>query len=722
MSTVDQLPMTISPGGALALPSPPVRVAAPTGDRIRKMFAVLRRRWLPFAAVLLTVIAAVAIYTLRQTPQFIATATLLVNSRVLNVTPKDNPVVPQGSDEDRAVSTEVQILQSNEVARRVIAAVEKRYPNFDASLTELPQPAAHANILDAVDGRLRVGRPGATNVLELSFRAADPVIAATVANEFVTQYIAFKVDGRLGAARTADSGLRGELDRMRAGVESAEAAVASYRREHNLLSADGVTLTEREQSLYKQNDAAAQTSLAEEEARLSTARAQLRRGSNGGDVGEALGSSVVNQLRGQRAVASAALAQLEARYQSDHPKVIKAQREVDDIDQAIKGEIGRVVSNLEARVSVARQRAGAASGISGRSRGELASNAAAAVGLNELERRADALRTNYAGMLARQTAVASESVVADIDARLLSSALVPKRPTYPNKKLNLALGILLGLVLASAVVALLQLLDQKLVSSQEVEAALGVTHLVNMPSVNSIAKPADRSIRPVDFVIDRPLSLMAEAMRSLLLMIERDGEPKSTRIVGITSARPGEGKSTVAACLARVAALSGRRTLLIDGDIRSPSVATIFGASPKRGLLDVLTGQAALKDVLIQDERSGAWLLPAMPVPFKHAQINSDEALRALMTRFADVFDLVIIDTAPALAVVESRLLMSYVDKALLVVRWKHTPRQNARTALRRLQAIGVRPMGVVMTQVDMKAVAAYAVDDVDYGYLGWAY
>ena len=722
MSTIDQLPMTVGAGGALALPGPPVRVTAATGDRIRKIFAVLRRRWLPFTAVLLTVIAAVAIYTLRQTPQYIATATLLVNSRVLNVTPKENPVVPQGSDEDRAVSTEIQILQSNEVAKRVIAAVEKRYPKFDTLLTELPQPAAHANILDAVSGRLRVGRPGGTNVLEVSFRAADPVIAAAVANEFVTQYIAFKVDGRLGAARTADSGLRSELDRMRAGVESAEAAVASYRREHNLLSADGVTLTEREQSLYKQQDAAAQTQLAEEEARLSTARAQLRRGSNGGDVGEALGSSVVNQLRGQRSIASAALAQLQARYQPDHPKVVKAQREVDDIDQAIKAEIGRVVSNLEARVSVARQRAGAASGISSQSRGELASNAAAAVGLNELERRADALRTNYAGMLARQTAVASESVVADIDARLLSSALVPKRPTYPNKKLNAALGVLLGLVLASATVALLQLLDQKLVSSQEVEAALGVTHLVNMPSVSSVAKPADRGIRPIDFVIDRPLSLMAEAMRSLLLMIERDGEPKSTRIVGITSARPGEGKSTVAACLARVAALSGRRTLLIDGDIRSPSVATIFGASPKRGLLDVLTGQAALKDVLIQDERSGAWLLPAMPVPFKHAQINSDEALKGLMARFIDVFDLVIIDTAPALAVVESRLLMSYVDKALLVVRWKHTPRQNARTALRRLQAIGVRPMGVVMTQVDMKAVAAYAVDDVDYGYLGWAY
>ena len=722
MNSSDQLPMTISPGGVLALPAMPVRVTAPTGDRIRKIFAVLRRRWLPFAAVLLTVIAAVAIYTLRQTPQFIATATLLVNSRVLNVTPKDNAVVPEESNEDRAVSTEIQILQSNEVARRAIAAVEKHYPKFDSMLTELPQPAARANILDAVNGRLRVGRPGATNVLEVSFRAADPVIAAAVANEFVTQYIAFKVEGRLGAARNADSGLRTELDRMRAGVESAEAAVADYRREHNLLSADGVTLTEREQSLYKQQDAAAQTALAEEQARLSTARAQLRRGSNGGDVGEALGSSVINQLRGQRAVASAALAQLEARYEPDHPKVVKAKRELADIDQAISSEIGRVVSNLEARVSVAQQRAGVASSISGRSRGELATNAAAAVGLNELERRADALRSNYAGMLARQTAVASESVVADIDARLLSSALVPKQPTYPNRKLNLVLGVLLGLVLASAVIAVLQLLDQKLVSSQEVEAALGVAHLVNVPSIASIAKPVDRAIRPADFVIDRPLSLIAEAMRSLLLMIERDGEPRSTRVIGITSARPGEGKSTVAACLARVAALSGRRTLLIDGDVRSPSVATIFGVTPRHGLLDVLTGQAALKDVLILDERSGAWLLPALPVPFKHEQINSDEALKALMARFTDVFDLVIIDTAPALAVVESRLLMSYVDRALLVVRWKHTPRQNARTALRRLQAIGVRPMGVIMTQVDMKAVAAYAVDDVDYGYLGWAY
>lgn len=725
MNAYNQLPAILPAYDprALALPGyygpPPV----PPGDRARKIFAIVRRRWLPFLAVFLTVVGAVAAYTLQQTPQYIAAATLLVNSRILNSVPKENVIVPQLSDEDKAVSTEMQILQSTEVARRVIKTVDAGpQPRFASQLTGQPMTAVRADMLGEVMSRLKIGRPGGTNVVEVGFRAADPVTAARVANEFINQYIGFKTESRLGAARSTDTSLRGELDRLRLRVENAEAAVAAYRRQNNLLSAEGSTLTERDQSLYNQQDAAAQTQLAEDRARLSTARAQLRRGSNGGDVGEALGSSVVNQLRGQRAIASAELAQLQARYQPSHPKVVKARQQLEDIDRGIQAEIGRVVSNLEARVSVSQQRAGVASGISGRSRGQLASNAAAGVGLAELERRADALRSNYAGLLARQTAVASEAVVADNDARLLSSARVPQLPAYPNRKLNLALGLLLGLIAASAVVAVLQLLDQKLISSQEAEAALGIPHIANVPSLVSIAQPADRDLTPIDFVAERPLSLFAEAMRGLLLTIEHDKAAKPTRIVGITSARPGEGKSTLAASLARASALSGRRTLLIDGDIRSPSVARIFGKSPTLGLLDVLLGQAALKDVILQDERSGAWLLPSMPVPFGNNAVNLHAALKTLMGRFDEVFDLVIVDTAPALAVVESRLLMSFVDKAILVVRWKHTSRLVARTVLRQLASIGIQPIGVVMTQVDMKALAAYAVDDVDHGYASWAY
>lgn len=719
----EQLPILAPPlTGALApLQVAPSPATLPPVDHVRGALAVLRRRWPIFVIVFLAVLGSVIAYTWSKTPQYTATATLQVNARQINTAPsKENDVLPQTSDEDRAVNAEAQVLQSDEVAGRVVRAVGARRPGFASALTELPARYAPAAILDTVESRLRVDRPGGTNILSLAFTAPDPVVAADVANEYARQYLASKIDVRLGAARTADEGLRRELERMRGEVEQAEAAVAEYRRAHNLLSANGTTLTEGEQSLFKQQAAAADTQLAEERARLNTAREQLRHGSKGDDVGEALGSPVIGSLRAQRALASAKLAQLESRYQSDHPSVIDARREVADIDVAIRGEIGRVVSNLEARVSVAQQRAGAASGIAGRSKGELAVNAGASVKLNELERRAEALRTNYAGMLQRQTAVASQAVVADVDARLLSPARVPSRPSFPNKKISVALGLLLSLLLGAGAVALVQLLDRRLVASREVEQRLGLPHLVNVPTLASITKPSERKTTPVDFVIDRPFSVMAESMRSLLLVIEKGTSHRAGRYVGITSAQPGEGKSTIAACLARVAAVGGRRTLLIDGDVRRPRVAATFGLQPKLGLLDVLAGTVPLKEALVKDERSGLWLLPALTQSYDHAKINSEAAFRELMRQIENVFDLVVIDVAPALAAVESRLLMNYVDQVIMVVRWRHTPTSVVRAALKRLNAIGVRPAGIVMAQVDMRSIAAYAVEDVDHGYRRW--
>lgn len=699
----------------------PRRPLAPT-DQFRRLLMVLRRRWLPFVAVFLIVLAAAGAYIVQRVPQYTATATLLVNSRVLNVQAKNDDVVPTLPAVDEAIASEIEVLRSAGVTRRVIDAVQQRRADFGRIVTQSEtQPPARA-VLASTEGRLKVDRPGGTNVLGVSFTAADPEIAALAANEFVTQYLAVKVDSRLNAARTADVGLRQELDNLRGRVVQAEAQVASYRRSRNLLSANGETLTEQEQSVYKQQEAGAQTQLAEETARLSTARSQLARGSTGDDVGEALSSPVVNQLRGQRAQASAKLAQLEARYQPQHPEVVRARDELAKVDGEIQAEIRRVMSNLEARVQVARRRAGAASGIAAASRGELAANTSASVELNELERRADALRTNYNTLLQRQTIIASQAVVADADARPLSPALPPEQPSSPNRQLNAVLALAIALLAAGSTVVVLQLFDQTLVSSREAEEALGLRHVVNVPAVASIADASDKGMAPIDYVVERPLSPLAEAMRSLLFAIENEGRNVGMFVVGITSARAGEGKSTTAACLARIAAISGRRTLLIDGDIRRPSIAGIFGLSPTVGLTEVLSEQAQVRDALLRDERSGAYILPSLTQKVEHRHINSEHNLHRLMERIGQVFDIVIIDTAPSLAAVESRLLMNFVDQAFMVVRWKHTPVPIIRSALRRLAAVRIRVSGIIMTQVNMKAVAAYAIDDVDHEYKSYGY
>jgi polysaccharide biosynthesis transport protein len=718
----EQLPLRIDlPGGRVVESRPPPPISSGPADTLRWLLSIARRRWLVFALVFLAILGTVAAYTAKQEPRYTATATAVVNSRLLNISEKTNSIIPDASDEDRAVNAEYQILQSPELARRVVASLERSKPGFSARLLSESGPVTRRAAQDMLESRLRIDRPGATNILAVSFTHTDPAVSATVPNAFIDEYLAFKSDDRLSAARDADMVLRAELDSLRSKVEEAEQSVAAYRRANNLLSADGVTLIEQEQSLYKQRQADAQTALAEERARLNTAQSQLRRGSAGDDVGEALSSPVVNQLRSQRALASAKLAELQVRYKPSHPDVIRAQGEVNDIDQEIRSEIGRVVSNLQARVSVAQQKTGSASGIVEGARSKLAANTAASVRLSELERQAEALRTNYAAMLQRQTQVASQAVVSDVDARILSPATIPRFPSYPNNKLNLAIGALLAALCGIAAVALLQLFDRRIVSSRFAEQQLGLPHLVNMPEIASIANRAERKTPPTDFVLEHPLTIAAESMRSLLLAIERNGPPGRTQFVGITSARPNEGKSTLAASLARVAAAAGRRTLLVDADVRRPGVANIFDVSTKVGLIEVLAGTAKASEAFVRDERSGAWLLPVLAHPFDHAKISSGEPIDLLIRQLDGAFDLVIFDTAPALAAAETRMILNHVDQTIMAVRWRKTSVPAVQAALRQLAMIDVFPTGVVLTRVNMKAIAAYAYDDVDHDYRSYA-
>lgn len=705
---------------------PPVREDAKAPDRggeARRVIAILRRRWMAFAAVFLFAVFMAGIYTLRQTPLYAATANLIVNSRLVNVAPKEQEVVPNLPTDESAVDTEIQILRSPAVTNRVVSDLGlDRRPEFAREVRDLPREDAVAAIGGMVRGGLLVERPGGTNVVAITYTSADPILSARVANSVARQYLAVKAEARVQAAEAAGAGLGKELEVLRGKLEAAERDVAAYRAANNLLSSDGITLTEQEIALYKQQDTQARVALAEEQARLNTARNQLARGSQGDDVGEALNSPVVEQLRGKRAEASAALAQLQARYKAAHPDVVKAQRQLNDIDDAIQAEIGRVVSNLEARVSVARQRAGTVSGISSGARGQLAANNAASVRLNELMRKAEAYRSNYAAMLERQNAVSTQALVADDDARLFSPALVPQEPSFPNKKLNLLLAALVGLVAGGLTVWLLHFFDRTMATSRDVEERLGIPHMGNIAELKSIAAREDRDMSPIDYVVEHPTSLLAEAVRGLRLQIEKwEPEEEGGQVIGLTSASPGEGKSTLAVMLARVSALAGRRTLLIDGDLRRPSIARLVNLEPKLDLEDVLGGRAWFDEACLVDEKSGAVILPSISKPFTPAEIVGREVMEVLLLEARRRYDLIIIDAAPALAAVDARALLQHVDALLMVVRWNVTPLPMIRAALKKLRPLGIEPAGVVLSRVNMKAIAAYGVGDVDYHYLEYA-
>lgn len=732
-----------------ATPDPRFEEPGPGGGRsfadqldLRRLMNMFRRRIRLFAAVAALIFTAAVLITMTATPMYTATAHVMLDTRQEQVT--DMEAVLSGLPADSAtVDTEVEVLKSRRLAERVMDALNlDEDPEFNGELADdgLLEPVtdfvagmltsatpgeavdptveaqkARESVVNNVLEGLSVRRSGLTYVINVSYESESPTKAAAIANKFAELYLLEQLEAKFDATQQATTWLNERLEGLRQQVLTDEAAVQQYKIANNLLSAAGTNLTEQEISNYNQSLAEARAEVAASEARLNTARRQLAAGSTGDDLGEALNSVVIGRLREQRATTSAKVADLQGRYGERHPEMLTARRQLTDIDAEIQAEIQRIISNLEAQVQVARQRAGAISGSLSTARGTLAGNNQALVRLNELERTAEASRTLYESYLNRYKETSSQQGIEESDARIVSAAAIPTGQSSPKVPLNLALGLVLALGAGLGAVVLAEMLDAGLATAEDVEQRLNVSYLGAIPLLSSVAE--GRVSSPIDYVVEKPLSSFAEAFRNLRasVMYSRLGE--SVKVVAITSALPGEGKTTTSVCLARSAAQQGHSVLLIDCDLRRRSVNRLMGKEPEKGLIEVLAGEATLEEVLQTDGVTGVKLLPLAKSSLTPKDVFGSAAMERLLQNLRNEYDLVILDTAPVLPVADTRVLAPKADTVVFLARWRKTPEHAIENAFRQLVGTGAHVGGVALTQVDMKQQQKYGYGDPGYYY-----
>ena len=720
---------------------------------LRALLAAFRRRLRLFVTVALLTLLAVVIVTFQQTPRYTATANVLIDTRKKEVT--DIAAVMSGiTGETSAVDTEVEILKSRSLAERVVRQLKlDQDKEFNAALNRpsalamvigAPAAGVHAllhlaqpqetrtaavdaqalraqkqfeSVVDHALGRLKVRRQGLTYVIDVDFTSEDPAKAATIANTFAALYLTEQLEAKFDATKEANGWLNDRLKGLRDEVEAAESAVSQYRIQNGLLAAVGSNLTEQEVSQLNQQLAEAQAAQAEQDARLSTAKRQLANGSNGEDVGEALGSTTVSQLRQQRATVSAKAADLQTRYGPKHPEVQRVQRELADIDGQIQAEINRVISNLDAQAQVAHQRTASIQASLGHARGTLAGTNAASVRLNELQRNADATRSLYESFLNRFKETSAQEGMEESDARIVSKAKIPNAASYPNKKLMLAIGIALGLAAGMGAVVTAEALESGIATSEDVERMLGVPHLGAVPLLSSTQDGPATNQPPGDFLAAKPLSAFAEAFRNLRTSLIHSKIDQPVRIIAVTSTLPAEGKTTSTFCLGRSMALSGSSTVVVDCDLRRRSINRLLGVEPTVGLVEVLSGTATLAEALIRDEASGAFFLPLAKSAFTPKDLFGSQAMDRLLTELKSHFDIVLLDTAPVLPVAEPRVIAPKADVVLFLVQWRKTPRKAVQAALQLLKSVRADVAGVALTQVNVRDQAKYGYGDAGYYY-----
>nr|WP_189621150.1 polysaccharide biosynthesis tyrosine autokinase [Novosphingobium colocasiae] len=675
--------------------------------------------------VVFIVTALVAAAGLALMPRtYSATAALLLEPR------EEQPVkvVDRGvlaPADDNLIDTAVQIIRSPTVALAVVRRLHlARRPEFAATGDADAAPdapasapggegtsAAERRAMAHLLGSTAVKRIGVTYLVEVSASSRDPQLAAGIANEIAQAYIDLETEQRLASSSRTTSLVQDRAGSLRHQAVSDDAALQTYMVRNNLMSAEGATMAEQEVSELNRQIAQAQAEVAEQRGRLAAATGQIARGGGGADIGAALASDTVRQLRQQEAETSARLAQLDARYGDRHPEVVQTRDELSDIRSQLNSELGRIVSGLRGDVQIAESRLSSLLASRNRARGALAQNGSAQVGRFELERRAEASRAIYNAYLTRAKETAEAGEIPDTEARIASPARTPGAPSSPNYPLGALAALVAAIMVAGLAAGVAEYVESSVSTKHDIVDVLGAAYAGAVPSLESATKAQIAGIDPQDYVLMRPMSLFTESLRALATFLDL-GTPDGSRVVTITSPLPREGKSTLSMSLARTLAMGKRRVVLIDADVRHHSTSDALAPDRRaEGLFRVLDGTRALDEALILDKRSGLHVLTTMGQTGPEDAITED-ALAALIAALRARFDIVMFDSAPLLGIAETRVVTRLSDVTLVVARWRRTPIKAIRAALDLLGQGGTRIGGVALNVVNIQEYASAGLTD----------
>lgn len=710
-------------------------VASPVSDRLnfRALSGILRRRIKLFWIVVFLVFQMAVLITAMTKPQYTATSGVVINTMQVQVAPRQDQVLSQAPPHSEDVDTEVQILLSRDLATKVVdylklgdvkdyvgllpASFSDRlarmahlqpYPRYE-ELGQTDKALMRQLVIDRVLANLRVERLRTAYAMNISYTDPNPVRAATVANAYARLYSQEQIALKQQANTNAEGVLRGKITELREQAQRDVAAVQKYRIANNLLSTTGASLTEQEMSAYNQQVAQARAQAAEDRARLDAARAQIRAGAKDDDGDASLVSPVANALRAQRAALSIRVAELTGRYGDRHPDLATARRELQDIDQQIGAELSRAMSSLEAQERVSQDRLRSLSGSLGGARGALAQNNRAMVGLDDLVRKATTSQSLYESYLDRYKATIAQSGAETADSRMLTSALVPTRPSKPNVALNLVFGLLLGLGIGFAAAVIAELAYGGLTTGDEVEDRLGVRYWGGIPLVKSIDKAATS---PLEHLARQPRSAFAEALRNVLASIRHSGG--KAQVIAITSALPHEGKTSLTASLARIIAAGGERVVMVDCDVMRSRLSQLElpEASGRPGLREVLRDGLPFDQAIMTVEGTGVDLLPITTSFLTSGSLTDKGGIHAVVAQLRERYDLVILDCPPVLPVAEARDLAAIADKVILVAAWRRTQDSAIKAALSMIPPSAFEGLGVVLSQIDMRRQSKFGGGD----------
>lgn len=675
---------------SLTLPS----LAPPAAPALADQLLALRRRWRLILAATLAVPALAAAFMLLSPADYTATGIVLYDPASAAI-PGDSDNLPQNSaNEDAVTASQAAIIASLPAATQIAQQLNLitlpefnpslRPRHFPFSLLPAPKPPDAAAVAQDVLRALDVNVMPGSRVLTVSFSSRDPALAAAAANLAMQLYLRHERDQSFAALTDAQDWLEAHSAKVQEELDQTEAQLAQARAAAGLVQGAQASLTTETVSRLAASLVQAQADMAMNQARLQNAAA-------GGDAAAANAAIAPNllPLREKQADLAARAQSLSAQYGPNYPALRDANSELAAISGEIAAETARELDAAKADLAADRAQILTLQTALDAARTQEQSEDEESAPIRALEQRAEAGQDMLRAMTQQAGQLAQDASLTKPDARILSTAAVPRQPATQNRTLILLSALALGFCTGILLAGLRDALDTSLRSGTDIRALTGLPCFALVPE----------NAKPYMAALESPFSLYAEQLRALRTGLGLGLGP--CRIIAITAARPGEGKTTLSIALARSLAAAGLRVLAIDGDIRQPGFDPLFCAGGAAGLTDYLAGVAARDEIIITDTLTGAKIMPAGTQAKAALSLFLSSALPQFLFLLREDFDVILIDVPPAFALAEGRVLARLADCALLCIRWGMTPRRVVRAAILLLEEAGVVLAGSALTRVN---------------------
>lgn len=717
--------------GAASMPFAQPQQFSPAGGNetpILRQYLRIAMRW---RYVILGAVAACVllglIITLLMTPQYTASSTIEISRESDTVTNFQGVEREVGIADQEFYQTQYGLLESRSLSERVATQLRlvddpKFFEMFGVSdedpafqQTNGRYPASGRAERQKVAGEilrdnLSIEPTRLSRLVDIQFTSPSPAFSAKVANAWAENFIQTNLERKIQATSYGRNLLQRQLAEAKDKLDQSQRQLVGYASAAKIINlpaqsgGDGTTTSER--SIVADDLAALNAALAQARAARIEAEARYQQAGGSGSSAEALQNQAINNLRQRRAELAAEYERMMTQFEPGYPAAKAIKSEIEQLDRGIAREESRVTNSLLTDYRSAQDRERTLQAEVDQLKGDYLDLRRRSIQYNIYQQEVDTNRALYDALLQRFKEIGVAGGVGINNVAVVDPAKVPEQPSSPRLLINLAIALLAGAGLGAALAFALEQIDEAIADPAEVERRLGLPLLGSIPKVEGET--------PKEALLDRKSDLVDAylAVQTNLAFTTEHGVPRS---FSITSTRPAEGKSTTALALATTLARAGKRVILIDGDMRSPSIHHLAGVGHERGLSNFLAGEDNIDSLVVPLSDVGFVAMTAGPLPPNAAELLTGDRLAILISRLLETFDHVVIDSPPIMGLADAPLIATRVEGVIVAIESHGIRTSLVKTALGRLASANARVIGSVLTKFEArKAHYGYGYE---YGY-----